>query len=96
MLRSAGRSSSAPGLIPLRARKQVGVFVGLGPQDYGHLGESAAVNSAAMISGRVASFLRLQGPALTVDTACSSSLVAAHLAAQSLRLEEARSLWRVA
>ncbi|MDH2430878.1 type I polyketide synthase, partial [Sphaerisporangium sp. TRM90804] len=77
--------------------KPVGVFAGSGIQDYVHLLGAApevaeaymtTATAAAVISGRVAYTLGLEGPAVTVDTACSSSLVAMHLAAQALRKRE--------
>jgi acyl transferase domain-containing protein len=50
-----------------------------------HLGPGSALSAAA---GRIATALRLRGPALTVDTACSSALTALHLACAALRAGE--------
>ncbi|MGW2329877.1 SDR family NAD(P)-dependent oxidoreductase [Streptomyces sp. NPDC001700] len=60
-----------------------GVFAGMMYHDY-----SQNSSTGAIVSGRVAYTLGLEGPAVTVDTACSSSLVALHLAAQALRSGE--------
>jgi len=74
-----------------------GVFVGAFSNDYERLraragrsfdGWSSTGGSSAVLAGRLAYVLGLNGPAMSVDTACSSSLVAVHLACQSLRSGE--------
>ncbi|WP_416309428.1 SDR family NAD(P)-dependent oxidoreductase [Saccharopolyspora sp. NFXS83] len=76
------------------AGSATGVYLGATDVGYAHLlGASAegfvmTGTIAAIVSGRVAYSLGLEGPAVTVDTACSSALVSMHLAAQALRAGE--------
>ncbi|MFD8162524.1 type I polyketide synthase, partial [Streptomyces malaysiensis] len=71
-----------------------GIFMGATDFDYardltelpeGLEGQMSIGASGAILSGRVAYTLGLEGPAVTVDTMCSSSLVALHMACQALR-----------
>lgn len=73
-----------------------GVYMGVCFNDYGHLitqsGQTEAVdnyystgNHYSVISGRIAYFFGLQGPAISLDTACSSSLVTLDIAVRDLR-----------
>ncbi|MGW0793034.1 SDR family NAD(P)-dependent oxidoreductase, partial [Streptomyces sp. NPDC002911] len=86
------------GIDPMSLRgKDVGVFTGMGAQDYtprlgggaeGTEGYALTGSAGSVASGRVSYVLGLEGPALTIDTACSSSLVAMHSAMQALRSGE--------
>ncbi|MEV0804803.1 type I polyketide synthase [Micromonospora sp. NPDC050200] len=79
------------------AGTDVGVFVGVGSDDYGRrlLEDLPRIEAwtgigAAMcaVANRISYALDFRGPSLAVDTACSASLVALHLACQSLRAGE--------
>jgi acyl transferase domain-containing protein len=74
----------------------MGVFVGIGPNDYAQLyAQRGAVadidaylatgNANSVASGRISYLLGVHGPSVSLDTACSSSLVAVQLACESIR-----------
>ncbi|MEU4768030.1 beta-ketoacyl synthase N-terminal-like domain-containing protein, partial [Actinosynnema sp. NPDC023794] len=98
MLHASWEAFERAGINPDEVRgAPVGVFVGSGLQDYSALLDGSpelaeaylgTASVGAVISGRVAYALGLEGPAVTVDTACSSSLVAMHMASQALRSGE--------
>ncbi|MER5265556.1 SDR family NAD(P)-dependent oxidoreductase [Actinosynnema sp. NPDC002837] len=98
MLHASWEAFERAGINPEEVRgAPVGVFVGSGLQDYSALLDGSpelaeaylgTASVGAVISGRVAYALGLEGPAVTVDTACSSSLVAMHVASQALRSGE--------
>ncbi|MFE1798907.1 SDR family NAD(P)-dependent oxidoreductase [Streptomyces sp. NPDC059517] len=84
LLEASWEAVERAGIDPLSLKgSATGVYAGLVYHDY----PSSAV-TGALVSGRVAYTLGLEGPAVTVDTACSSSLVALDLAVKALRSGE--------
>jgi 3-oxoacyl-(acyl-carrier-protein) synthase/acyl carrier protein/GNAT superfamily N-acetyltransferase len=80
------------------AGSQTGVYVGIGPGDYGRMcveswdevgSHYATGNFLSTAADRIPYFFDLRGPSMAVDTACSSSLVAVHLACRSLECGDA-------
>ncbi|KIA75970.1 hypothetical protein HK57_00226 [Aspergillus ustus] len=89
-LESAGYFSW-PSSDSVKTKTKVGVYLGAGGSDYSSLVDSQPPTafsftgtSRAFISGRIAHFFNLTGPALTLDTACSSSSVAIHTACSAI------------
>ena len=80
------------------AGSQTGVYVGIGPGDYGRMcartwdqigAHYATGNFLSTAADRIPYFFDLRGPSMAVDTACSSSLVAVHLACRAIDSGEA-------
>lgn len=76
------------------AGSKTGVYVGIGPGDYGRMqaqnwdkidAHYATGNFLSTAVDRIAYFFDLRGPSMAVDTACSSSLVSVHLACRSIQ-----------
>jgi acyl transferase domain-containing protein/NADPH:quinone reductase-like Zn-dependent oxidoreductase/acyl carrier protein len=97
LLEAGWEALETAGIVPAALRETTtGVFVGIGPSDYGLLAGDVLDADAyevlgthsSFAAGRLAFTLGLQGPAVSLDTACSSSLVALHLACNSLRAGE--------
>jgi len=75
------------------AGSQTGVYVGIGPGDYGRMcaqaweqigAHYATGNFLSIAADRIPYFFDLRGPSMAIDTACSSSLVAVHVACRSI------------
>jgi epothilone polyketide synthase D len=100
LLETSWEALENAGLAPARlADRRVGMYIGVGPSDYGALlaklgakdakdGYAAMGVAPCFSAGRLSYALGLRGPSVAIDTACSSSLVALHLACQGLRSGE--------
>ncbi|HEU5469700.1 MAG TPA: beta-ketoacyl synthase N-terminal-like domain-containing protein, partial [Actinophytocola sp.] len=86
------------GIDPMSLRgSRTGVYAGVISQGYGMEGTHGDTEvegylvtgvQTAVVSGRLAYALGLEGPTMSIDTACSASLVAMHVAVQALRRGE--------
>ncbi|MFY9921364.1 MAG: type I polyketide synthase, partial [Mycobacterium sp.] len=96
VLETAWEGLERAGYAPSALRgSRSGVYVGVGANEYSYVlstsnledieAQFATGNATAVIAGRVAFALGLEGPAVSLDTACSSSLVAIHTACQALQ-----------
>ncbi|SEI05611.1 Acyl transferase domain-containing protein [Rheinheimera pacifica] len=80
--------------------RDIGVFVGIGQNDYMLMGlaseehhnpYSGAGTAMCMAANRVSYFYDFTGPSMAIDTACSAALVAVHEAVKSIRTGECES-----
>ncbi|XP_069133134.1 phthioceranic/hydroxyphthioceranic acid synthase-like [Argopecten irradians] len=80
---------------------KTGVYIGVMNDDYkGSTSDdlrdmnnyTVTGTAGSIVSSRVSYTYNLRGPSMTIDTACSSALVAIHVASQSLRSGECRSV----
>jgi len=80
--------------------RDIGVFVGIGQNDYMLMGlaseehhnpYSGAGTALCMAANRVSYFYDFTGPSMAIDTACSAALVGVHEAVKSIRIGECES-----
>lgn len=80
--------------------RDIGVFVGIGQNDYMLMGMaseehhspySGAGTALCMAANRVSYFYDFTGPSMAIDTACSAALVGVHEAVKSIRIGECES-----